>query len=261
MQNAWAACATTIGALSSSSTVYGGTMGGRLSAMCSHYQVLKDRERLRRRFGVEPPESLDEVLDHAWKHYLGPMVRRPAGLEGGREALLGQFQLIPDSGPLPKYSMFNVRSEDVLARRSFRGPWERGQRCIIPAEWIVEPNYETGSHVAWKIGRADGAPLGIAGIWNGWLPKDGPPQMSFAMLTVNADAHPFMRRFHKPGDEKRSVVVLDEAEFDRWLDCPQDLMMSMMRLPEPDVLTGEPLPPAPPRAKKKAAEGEQGHLL
>lgn len=28
------------------------------------------------------------------------------------------------------------------------------------------------------------------------------------MVTVNTDTHPVMWRMHKPGDEKRSVVIL-----------------------------------------------------
>jgi hypothetical protein len=46
------------------------------------------------------------------------------------------------------------------------------------------------------------------------------------MLTVNSDAHPVMRQFHRPEDEKRSVVVLDDPL--RWLsqdpDDPFDLL-------------------------------------
>ena len=30
------------------------------------------------------------------------------------------------------------------------------------------------------------------------------------MLTINADAHPLMRQFHRPGEEKRSLVAIDE---------------------------------------------------
>jgi putative SOS response-associated peptidase YedK len=39
-----------------------------------------------------------------------------------------------------------------------------------------------------------------------------------SMLTVNADDHPLMRHFHRPEDEKRMVVILEEADFDAWLD-------------------------------------------
>jgi putative SOS response-associated peptidase YedK len=38
------------------------------------------------------------------------------------------------------------------------------------------------------------------------------------MLTVNADEHPLMKNFHRPEDEKRMVVVLEEGDFDAWLD-------------------------------------------
>ncbi len=37
------------------------------------------------------------------------------------------------------------------------------------------------------------------------------------MLTINADGHPLMARFHKPEDEKRSVVILPEDAWGDWL--------------------------------------------
>jgi len=49
------------------------------------------------------------------------------------------------------------------------------------------------------------------------LGDEGPAHWPFAMLTINAEGHPLMQRFHKPGDEKRSVVVLDPEDYDAWL--------------------------------------------
>jgi len=37
-------------------------------------------------------------------------------------------------------------------------------------------------------------------------------------LTVNADEHPLMRNFHRQEDEKRMVVILEETDYDSWLD-------------------------------------------
>ena len=42
------------------------------------------------------------------------------------------------------------------------------------------------------------------------------------MLTINADEHPLMQRFHKPGDEKRSVVVLHEDDWKSWLEAERE---------------------------------------
>lgn len=41
-----------------------------------------------------------------------------------------------------------------------------------------------------------------------------------AMLTVNADEHPVTSRMHKPGDEKRSVVILRPDDWEEWLTTP-----------------------------------------
>ena len=45
-------------------------------------------------------------------------------------------------------------------------------------------------------------PLAIAGLWRAWAEPEG-TAFSFTTLTINSDEHPLMRRFHKPGAEKR----------------------------------------------------------
>jgi len=40
--------------------------------------------------------------------------------------------------------------------------------------------------------------------------------------TINADGHPLMQRFHKPGDEKRSVVVLEDDAWAAWIKADRE---------------------------------------
>ena len=39
------------------------------------------------------------------------------------------------------------------------------------------------------------------------------------MLTINANGHPVMQRFHRPTDEKRMLVILRPDQYDDWLHC------------------------------------------
>ena len=43
---------------------------------------------------------------------------------------------------------------------------------------------------------------------------------SFTMLTLNADAHPLMRQFHRSPDERRMVAILPKAHYADWLNAP-----------------------------------------
>jgi putative SOS response-associated peptidase YedK len=64
------------------------------------------------------------------------------------------------------------------------------------------------------------------------------------MLTVNADAHPLMRHFHKPQDEKRMVVVLPEDRYGDWLEATAAQSASFLTLyPAQDLVTQAPEPP------------------
>jgi putative SOS response-associated peptidase YedK len=63
------------------------------------------------------------------------------------------------------------------------------------------------------------------------------------MLTVNADEHPLMKRFHRPGAEKRSVVIIPPAEYEDWLSCKStDEARSFLQLYPADAMHAEPFP-------------------
>ena len=129
----------------------------------------------------------------------------------------------------------------MATKPAFRDAWKRAQHCIIPAEAFWEPDWRSGKNIWTRIERADGKPLGIAGLWSWWRPPGAVQDVhSFTMLTINADTHPVMRQYHRPDDEKRMIVILREEDFDAWLDAPADRSMEFMRQCEPKVLLPVP---------------------
>lgn len=144
-----------------------------------------------------------------------------------RELAVGAFGLIPWFAREPRvtYSTQNARSEELAGKPSYRQPWARGQRCIVPAWTFDEPNWESGRNTWWRFARADGAPWGLAGLWATWVDRaSGELHESFTLLTVNADACPLMSRMHKPdprlppgAQDKRAVVPIEAADVDTWL--------------------------------------------
>jgi putative SOS response-associated peptidase YedK len=166
--------------------------------------------------------------------------------------LPGTFGLLPEwADPKLAKMTYNARTETVAERHSFRSAWRNRQLCVIPVQAFYEPNYESGKAVRWRIERTDGKPFGLAGIWESRSTDNGAPWWSFTMLTINADEHPLMHRFHKPGDEKRSVVVLPDDAWSAWLSAKQDENVRSYLQPfnpgqfraEPDpVRKGKPTP-------------------
>ena len=114
-----------------------------------------------------------------------------------------------------------------------------------------EPCYESSKAEDWSIAMADKAMFAVAGLWREWDGEAG-PETSFTQLTINADDHPLMKRFHKPGDEKRSLVIVPQSEWDDWLGCADpEYARSFLRHYPAELMTSWPSPRAP-RAKKVA---------
>ena len=191
--------------------------------MCSHYQGVKDQQRFRRHFGLAAPPDLGR--EDLWPGYAGSFIRRhPMAHTSDEavppvEALTGLFGLVPHWSADTKIARhtYNARSETVAVKPSFRDAWKHAQHCIIPAEAFFEPDWRSGRAVATRIASAEGEPLGIAGLWARWRSPQGELVHSFTMLTINADAHPLMQQFHKPGEEKRMVVILSPQRYQDWL--------------------------------------------
>lgn len=193
--------------------------------MCAHYESTHDKARLQQYFGIDLPG--EQARRDVWPGYLSTFLRRHPRAHVGdeavppREGLLGSFGLIPAWSKDTRIARhtYNARSETVASKPSFRDAWRQAQHCIVPLEAFFEPDWRSGKAVPTRIRRASGAPMGVAGLWAAWKDEKGEILHSFTLLTINADAHPLMNQMHKPGEEKRMIVILPPERYDDWLQA------------------------------------------
>ncbi len=86
--------------------------------------------------------------------------------------------------------------------------------------------------------------------------------LAFTILTVNSDEHPLMKRFDKPGDEKRSVVIVPQTEYADWLSSnTPDEARSFLNLFPVEAMHAEAFPIPPRKPKPIANSNDQESLL
>lgn len=208
--------------------------------MCSNYTPAR-RDQISAHFGVAAP--LDNWKEESFPGYLAPIIRLADDGSGALDCVSACFGMLPHWAELKlSRHTYNARSETAATKPSFRHAMAKRQRCIVPAESIFEPCYESGRALRWRIARDDHTPLAIAGLWE-WRPNGG-PLWSFTMLTINADTHPLMRRFHRPADEKRMVALLRPDQYRAWLAADSAELSAFLQPWPADQLTAEPAPRA-----------------
>jgi putative SOS response-associated peptidase YedK len=107
--------------------------------------------------------------------------------------------------------MFNARAETLAGAPAFRDAFQR-KRCLVPVECFYEWRREGTLRQPYTIGRADGAPLVLAGLWDGWRdPATDTVRRSFTIVT--SAPNEAMATIHN-----RMPVILPEADWDAWLD-------------------------------------------
>lgn len=185
--------------------------------MCVNYLPVS-RNTLEQIFDA-PVASAASWPEETYQDYLAPIILPDD--DGRRIAVAASYGMVPKSQLPPgtrHFSTMNARAETVGQLRSYASAWRESQLCLVPMQAFYEPNWETGRHVRWRIGMADDAPFAVAGLYRRWREGEG-TGYAFTQLTVNADEHALMRRFHKPGDEKRSLVIVPAHDYDAWLSC------------------------------------------
>lgn len=199
-------------------------------------------------------QAIDETgLDwrpEAWQDYDAPFITHDHLRQ--RRVHVGKYSMIPKSKMPPgvkRFSTMNARAETIDQLRSFAQPWKQHQRCLIPLQSFFEPNYENGVAERWEIGMQEASDFAVAGLFRSWEEENEQLSFSFTQLTINADQHPLMRRFHKQGEEKRSLVIIQAEDYQAWLES-RDLMLvkNLLRLPDAERMWAKP---ALPSGKKK----------
>ena len=210
--------------------------------MCVNYTPTRNQTWLREQFDTELPPALAEpaeVFPGSWT----PLLLRER--DGRVRCVTARFGLIP---PWAKdrsigRRTYNARSETVAVKPSFRSAWQAGQLGLVPMDAFFEPNWAEGHAERWRITAADGQPLAVACLWEAWRdPDTGEHELSCSLLTVNADQHPLLRRFHRPDEEKRSVVPLPPQAFAAWWEGPTEARQALLVLPEAPTLRAEAAP-------------------
>lgn len=202
-------------------------------------------------FGAPAPEIASR--EEAYPGYTAPII--PLAHEDGhpsdrRECIAAVFGLIPAWSKDGKNyrATYNARSETIFSKPSYRHAWKKRQLAIVPTAAFYEPNYETGKPIRWRIEREDRKPFGVAAIYDQWKNPNGEWIPSFSLIRVNANQNPVMGRFHAPGDEKRSIIVIDPDNYADWPHASTDEAVTYSSPVPADTFTTLAAPKVKPSA-------------
>jgi putative SOS response-associated peptidase YedK len=111
--------------------------------------------------------------------------------------------------------IINARAETAREKPSFRAAMKR-RRCLVPAdayyEWLKLGAGSRLRRIPYLFRRADGAPMGLAGLWESWSGPDGGEIDTACILTTAANAATVAVHDRMP-------ALLEPKDFTAWLDC------------------------------------------
>lgn len=203
--------------------------------MCGRYTLELNWESLSELMEVAVP-AIDASLQ-SWN--IAPSTQVPVVRmnHGKRIGAMMRWGLVPPfaKGVATKYSTINARIESITTSPIYKGPWNRGQRIIMPAsgfyEWHVN---EDGSKQPFYIHLADQEVFGFAGLWDQSVTEDGKVIESCTIITMSAN--PLMADIHNA--KARMPALLKSEDHEAWLSgtaeqahevlqpYPQELMVA-----------------------------------
>ena len=211
--------------------------------MCSNFQPIKKTSNtwVKQHFDCDLPNT--DWREETYPTYPAPFIYLD---EGKPRCELAQFGLVPHwATDKKKFGLktYNARSETVQEKPSYRSAWKERRFGLVIMESFYEPSWETGKPVRWRIRRSDSQPIAAASIWERIIDKETSEIIfSFSMLTIKATDHEVTKHFHKPEDEKRSIVVFNENQYLPWLEANKVEAESFLKLAEKGFLFSEPWP-------------------
>jgi len=158
------------------------------------------------------------------------------------------------------FSSYNARSESLLERPAFRGPWLESKRMVVPVSAFRErPNMDGAPQEfrgrEYRI-RFSG-PKNLAGIWDSWRNGEGEMLESFSIITVDSGGNPLLRSIW----HERCPLILEPDQVEKWLNpatTPEEAMKMIRLYPAEGMLLEEI---APPTSGKGNGDAQQTSLF
>ena len=153
--------------------------------------------------------------------------------DGRREGVRLRWGLIPffAHGIAPKYSTINARIETVQTAASYRGPWKRGQRCLLAAqgfyEWQTQADRTT--KIPHYIHLNDQPIFAFAGLWDSSRTDAGEIIESCVHITMPANR--IVGEIHNT--QHRMPAILARQDREAWLEGSAEQAWSALK-PYPD---------------------------
>jgi putative SOS response-associated peptidase YedK len=153
--------------------------------------------------------------------------------KGERQGLRLRWGLIPyfAQGIPPKYSTINARIETVQTAASYRGPWARGQRCLVVArgfyEWQTQADGK--SRVPYYIHLNDQDIFAFAGLWDSSRTDAGAWIESCVHITLPANR--LLGEIHN--SKQRMPAILAREDREAWLSgSPEEAWATLKPYPD-----------------------------
>jgi putative SOS response-associated peptidase YedK len=224
----------------------GGHRGiGTVRIVCGRFVQVSSPDLLVERFAVDEMAVPAHEPSYNVAPRSGVYAVRDRAEEEGRRRYLSELRwgLIPSWAKDAKVGdrMINARAESLADKPAYERAFRR-HRCLVPADGFYEWQRRGPRKQPMFIHRRDGEPMAFAGLWAAWRDGSGDDTdadwvRSCAIVTI--DANDVLAPLHD-----RMPVVLEERDWDRWLDPAADDVDALARLlvPAPDdVLVAYPV--------------------
>ena len=182
--------------------------------MCGRFAQQRPASELAEIFAAEPlADELGPRFNVAPTDEALVVVQR----EDRRAITAYRWGLIPHWAESAKVGsrMFNARAKTLTSSPAFREAFVR-KRCLVPVDGFYEWKREGAVRQPFLIGRIDGMPLTLAGLWAGW--RDPATERVIRTFTiVTSRPNDQMGEIHD-----RMPVVVPEDVWPLWLDPLSD---------------------------------------
>ena len=190
--------------------------------MCGRYVLEMPAAALAEIFGVTGELPNYEPSWNVAPTHRRPVVRRHPDT-GERRLDLLTWGLVPHFTKDLKAARrpMNARAETAASSGMFRAALSR-RRCIVPADLFYEWKTEADGKQPFAVGRQDGRPMALGGLWESWTQPDGTLLRSYAIITTDANAD-------MAGLHHRMPLVLEPADWSAWMGEDAGAATALMR--------------------------------